>query len=325
MTVNLTSPGANVYLTVTSPGGSVLASAQFGEQSLDRFLPETGDYKLEVSTIAGTPQTTFTLVVSIVGAQQPTVQSTLQPTFQPTTPPNAQRISFAPGTSSAQVSGHIVGTTIDRYLLAAAAGQSMQVSVSSPTNNVFLSVVAPSGAMLASAPAGAKSFSGALPQTGDYTFRVSTSYGTAQADYTLVVSVSNTPLPTSTPLPATSAAQPTAIPQPGVQRISFAAGATSASVSGPVSGGVTPTYLVGAGSGQRMTINLSSPGGNVYMTVTSPSGATLASASLGQQSLDHFLSESGDYTITDLHAAGDTRHELHAERVDYGLGVSTLA
>ncbi|MFN8450050.1 MAG: PPC domain-containing protein [Anaerolineae bacterium] len=63
MQISLTSPGGNVYLTVLSPSGTVLANAAMGEQSLDRFLPETGDYIIQVSTPGGL--TNFTLAVSV--------------------------------------------------------------------------------------------------------------------------------------------------------------------------------------------------------------------------------------------------------------------
>lgn len=310
MQLALASPGGNVFLSVFSPSGQTLASATLGEQSLDRFLSETGDYTIQVTTLPGTPATNYSLTVAVIGGQPvpPTGQPTQQqPTVPP--PPDAQRITFAPGTTTAQVSGQVGGSTVIRYLLAAGAGQNMQVSVSSPTNNVFLSVLTPSGAFLAQATAGAKSFTGVLPQTGDYTFRVSTSPGAATTSYTLSVTVTGAgqPLP---PTPTQSQPQPTSIPPAGTVRIRFAAGATSATVTGQVDSSASRNYVLGANSGQRMTIMLSSPGSNVYLTVLTPSGVMLANAALGESSLDHFLPESGDYTIQISTPGGATNFTL---------------
>lgn len=298
MQISLTSPGNNVYMTVTSPGGAKLTSAALGERSLDHTLSESGDYTIEVSVEPGTPQTNYALLVSITGGQPPV-------TSQP--PPGAQRISFASGTNSATVNGQVGGATVITYLLEALAGQNMQVAVSSPTNNVFLSVLTPSGAFLAQATAGAKSFSGVLPQSGDYTFRVSTSPGAAQTTYTLTVTVTGA----GQPLPSTST-PPTSQPPPpaGYQRIQFAPGATSATIMGQVDSSAFKGYVLGASAGQRMQITLTSPAANVYLTVISPGGAMMAQASLGEQSLDRFLPETGDYTIQVSTPGGSTNFTL---------------
>ncbi|MCC6801760.1 MAG: hypothetical protein IT319_02660 [Anaerolineae bacterium] len=308
--ISLTSPGSNVYLSVIAPSGAMLANASLGERSLDHILSESGDYVVQVSTLSGTPNTNYALQISITGEQPaPTSVPTGQPpTVQP--PPSAQRISFAPGTSSAQVSGQVGGYTVITYLLEALAGQNMQVTVSSPTNNVFLSVLTPGGAFLVQAAAGAKSFTGTLPQSGDYTFRVSTTPGGATTSYTLNVTVTGAgqPLPPTLP-PSTSAPPSTAIP-PSYQRIQFAPGATSAAVNGQVDSSGFRGYLVGASAGQRMVITLTSPGNNVYLTVYSPSGSTMANASFGETSLDRFLPENGDYTIQVSTPGGTTNFTL---------------
>lgn len=308
--ISLTSPGNNVYLSVIAPSGAILANASLGERSLDHILSESGDYVVQASTLPGTPDTNFALLVSIVGGQPaPTSVPTGQPaTVQP--PPSAQRISFAPGSNSAQVSGQVGGYTVITYLLEALAGQNMQVSVSSPTNNVFLSVLTPSGAFLAQATVGAKSFTGALPQSGDYTFRVSTSPGAATTTYTLNVTVTGAGQPLPPTLPPSTSAPPPATSTAPYPRIQFAPGATSATVSGQVDSSASKGYLVGASAGQRMQISLTSPGGNVYLTVTSPSGSTMASASLGETSLDRFLPENGDYIIQVSTPGGATNYTL---------------
>ncbi len=202
------------------------------------------------------------------------------------TPSAPERINFAPGTNSAQLVGQVDENSFHTYLLAAVAGQRMQARVASPYNNVYLTVVSPFGSPLARAQAGAQSFDGILPETGDYTLQVSAPAGTALTTYLLNVTVTT---PTPTPLP------PTAVP--GYQRIHFAPGAVSAQVNGQVDGTGFDGYLLEAHAGQRMQIILSSPTGNVFLTVVSPFGSPLARAQNGVQSFDQILPETGDYRL----------------------------
>jgi len=286
MQVAVTSATSDVYLTVVSPGGSPLARAQAGAQSFAGTLPENGDYTLQVSAFSGTPLTAYTLTVSVTGSIVPPTQQ--GPVAGPTT-----RISFPAGGTSAQVTGQVGGYVVNYYLVNAQAGQVMQASVTSPGNNVFMTVAAPSGAILASAPAGAKSYSGTLPESGDYTLRISTIPGGALTNYTISVTI-------------TGAIQPP--PQNGNQRIQFAAGATSATVSGQVSGDVFNGYVINAQANQRMRITLMdfSTTNFVYITLISPGGSPLARAQVGAQSFDGILPESGDYTIQVSAPAGTT-------------------
>ncbi|MEO8392531.1 MAG: hypothetical protein ABI700_06025 [Chloroflexota bacterium] len=283
MQVSVTSPGGNVYLTVVSPFGSPLARAQAGAQSFAGTLPENGDYTLQVSAPSGTPLTNYTLGVSVTGspAQPP-------PQAGPTT-----RINFPPGGTSAQVAGQVGGYFVNYYLVNAQAGQFMQTSVTSPGNNVFMTVAAPSGAILASAPAGAKSYSGTLTESGDFTLRISTIPGGALTNYTVSVSI-------------TGSIQPP--PNNGSQRIQFAQGANSATVNGQVSGDVFNGFVINAQAGQRMRITLMSYSltNFVYITLVSPGGSPLARAQNGAQSFDDMLPESGDYTIQVSAPSGTT-------------------
>ena len=283
MQVAVTSPGGNVYLTVVSPFGSPLARAQAGAQSFAGTLPENGDYTLQVSAPSGTLLTNYTLNVSVTGtAAQP------QPQAGPTV-----RINFPAGGTSAQVSGQVGGYVVNYYLVNAQAGQLMQASVTSPNNNVFMTVAAPSGAILASAPAGAKSYTGTLSESGDYTLRISTTPGGAQTSYLISLSITGN----------LGVIQP---PNNGSQRIQFANGATAATVTGQVSGDVYNGYLLNARAGQRMRLTLMAFGNPLYLTLVSPGGSPLARAQVGAQSFDGILPENGDYTIQISAPSGTT-------------------
>ncbi len=266
----VSSPYSNVYLTVVSPGGSPLARAQAGAQNFNGNLPETGDYTLQISAPVGTATTTYILNVSVTGGAVPTT---------PPGQPGNQRIRFATGATSASVNGEVDGNTYQGYLLEAQAGQLMRVNLISSGSPVYLTVVSPGGSPLARAQAGAQSFYGTLPESGDYTLQVSAPAGTPTTYYTLIVSATNG---------ASSGFN---------QRIRFAAGATSATVTGQDAGSTVDTYLLNAFIGQTMQVTLASPSGTAYLNVIAPDGSPLARAQAGAQSFSGSLPVSGDYQL----------------------------
>ena len=269
MRLVLASPNSNAFLTVVSPGGTPLARAQNSILTFDQTLPESGDYRITVSSPAGTPTIIYLLNAAVTGAVQPT----------PIPGGTTQRISFPTGANSAQVSGQIDGNTFQGYLLNAQAGQRMQLSVSSPTGSAYLTVVSPNGTPLARAQNGTQTFDQTLPESGDYTIQVSTPAGTPTISFTLFVAVTGQTQPTSP------------------QRIRFAAGSTAAQVSEQVDGNTTVSYVLEARAGQRMQVFMTSPLSNVYLTLVSPFGSPLARAQAGAQSFDGILPESGDYSL----------------------------
>lgn len=93
-----------------------------------------------------------------------------------------------------------------------------------------------------------------------------------------------------------------------VERLQFAAGATSATVTGTVNGtGISShTYILYAFAGQQMTINLNP----INLTVSSPSGTLLTNHTTGPYTVT--LPETGDYYVTASVplAAGDTPYTM---------------
>ena len=97
------------------------------------------------------------------------------------------RIQFARGATSATVNGELARRGIDRYVLTAMAGQSMQVDVNSPGEAVVLAVQGEDGTILLNRGNGETAWSGVLPKSQDYIVSV-ISTGPA-AGYSLTVTI----------------------------------------------------------------------------------------------------------------------------------------
>lgn len=106
--------------------------------------------------------------------------------------PEPTRIEFAPGTSSAAFESQLTGQNQDRYLLWAAAGQTMSVEIVSTTNNVLFHIEGVSdGQVYKHLLDGESSWQGNLSLSQDYLITVDKVGDTAT--YTLHVSVVDAP------------------------------------------------------------------------------------------------------------------------------------
>ena len=102
--------------------------------------------------------------------------------------------------------------------------------------------------------------------------------------------------------------------QAGIQRIRFAAGATSALVDGNLSGGQVARYVLTALAGQTMTIQPYSEGAPVIVTLFDTSRVVLGSTASGEQWSGR-LPATGDYTVAIYPApyAGSVNFQLRVE------------
>ncbi len=116
----------------------------------------------------------------------------------------------------------------------------------------------------------------------------------------------NTAKPTITPSSATPTPEVKASPvvvapktESGIKRISFDAGESSATVSDSVIRGERSIYVVGAKSGQTMSVEITSLEDNAVFQIQTPSGKFLADAADGDDATtwDGTLPASGDYKI----------------------------
>jgi LysM repeat protein len=163
---------ANTLVNISVQGvsdGVPYKRASVGTPDFDMTLPLTQDYLLRVVNFSNTAAS-YSLYIQI----------------DPLASGGAPiRIQFARGETSATVSGSLVRGEQERYILGARSGQTMVVNISSVENNAVITVAAPNGQILSSADV--RSWSGVLPQNGDYLVTVGSVRG--NASYNLVVTI----------------------------------------------------------------------------------------------------------------------------------------
>lgn len=102
----------------------------------------------------------------------------------------SQRVSFAPGTSAANVGGNAQGFQVREYVLNAGAGQTMFTELLANSAALRVQVVSPTGRSLY---LGGGNWSGRLPVAGDYRVRVSQLANAARqgntSDFSLTVGI----------------------------------------------------------------------------------------------------------------------------------------
>ena len=229
-------------------------------------------------------------------------------------------IEFPAGQTSAEVFAELAAGRTDSYLVRGQQGQTLSVEITSPNDDVLLSVVGEDGTPLKRYQNGPPSWTGELPATQDYILQ-SVSVGQATS-YTLRVSIE----------PPGSAGQ---------ERIVFKSGATTATRSGNLSPSGANEYVLTAAAGQRMHVQTTGYSAPVHFTLSSPDGQTW-SGEAGASDVyiftkEVFLPEDGDYVVTLSVPAGEesTRYDVTftidsslrptelPEQVEFGSGASS--
>jgi hypothetical protein len=151
-------------------------------------------------TAAPLPAITYT---PVPGAAYPE-PATPVPAIPSATPlPAASRILFTSGATSTTVEGDLDAGQTLYYVIEGAAGQSMDVDLSSPTSNVYLGVTAATtGGTLLDALLQDANWTGTLPAAQDYYLSVTASG--AETNYSLTVALSplsTAPIATATTVP----------------------------------------------------------------------------------------------------------------------------
>lgn len=285
MTIDLRSDGMAANFAVTGVDNGQPYKRIVNEDRVWVFVtPVSQDYLISIQTTAPTD---YTLLVTIPPAATPV------PTV---TPP--QRLSFAPGATSATATGVLPANGQAGYLLRAVVGQTMFVNLSSPGNIANFSVSGYNdNRVLKPLSDSSRNWSGKLPSTQDYLVTV-VNPSAGSVNYTLVVSFS--------PLSGASTS-----PTNQVQRISFAPGAVSATVGGPIAGGSVQQYVLRAQAGQTMNVTVSSPTSDVALGVQGVrDGVIYQGYQQGYSDWSGVLPANQDYLLSVYAAEGNTSYSM---------------
>ena len=293
MTVMLKSPDSSVILEVAGlSDGQALLASDVRQTEWQGTLPSSQDYS--INAFATGDETYYVLQVTIPATDAPTK-------------PDAARIEFAPGATSAVVQGALAAGATDQYVLHGAADQQMTVTVTSPANSVVLEIVGLSqGQPLLRSHALQTSWQGTLPATQDYSVKVVSTRGVTS--YSLQVSI-----PAAEPPPTTEG-----------NRIQFAAGATSAVVDGSLEQGAADEYVLRANGGQWMMAMVFSPDNSVVLEIVGlTDGQPLVRSDLRQPFWQGSLPATQDYSVKAVPTTGATVYTLQViipERVEFATG-----
>jgi heat shock protein HslJ len=150
MNVNLTFTEGESILVVWGEDGDVLLSDHAEVSSVERLLPTTQDYYIQVK---GRPDgnTAYTMTVTVPGI-----------------PTGVERIVFPAGSTAATVSGELNASGSHQYVLEAQAGQTMNINTTFTDGMAILVVWGADGDVLLSDHAEAPAFQGVLRTTQDY-------------------------------------------------------------------------------------------------------------------------------------------------------------
>ena len=228
-----------------------------------------------ISTLTTTP----TLISFSPTPNPPTpIPPTITPLRAPAfSLPAATRVRFATGATSGAATGTIRLGQTQNFVLGALQGQPLQVFVNSTDNDVTMSITAESGLALLPASQGSSGWQGTLPATQDYYIQIIG--GAREQDYSLSVSVPN--------------------------RIQFAPGTTSATVSGKTVDGYIASYVVAARGGQTMNILLKPEPNVAALTVWGFSdGQPYIRSHMGSTTFNMQLPSTQDYIIDVVPQAG---------------------
>lgn len=243
---------APVSFIIKSPGGTQWPSEVWGIGGLTALktivLPQNGDYLISLLVPNAAPATNFNLNVTV-----------LTPT--PNSAP-AERINFAAGATTADRRGALTSGGVKRYVLQAVAGQTMQVNTVARSVPVGFTLQSPRGKVYTGEALGSEVYifakTVALPESGDYLLTLNTPAGSAPTLYDVNFQITG-PGGAPTPTPA---------PDTPPQRVTFAPGATSVTLSGRVTFPQRICYVLGAQAGQEMTVQIASPGDQANFLVS---------------------------------------------------------
>ena len=270
--VQLSSQPAGANFEVASQDNNTVYKS-FADPSLDwsYVLPASQNYRVTINSV--TP-VVFTLTVTLGGGGGG----------------GAQRINFAPGQTSAQVTGTAGLGQSPQYVFFANGGQQVRIVVISPGNIANFGLTGVTDGITYKSPADpTRDWTFTLPTSQDYQITVSAG---SSVNFTLQIFLLN-------PQP------------PQTERITFAPGQSTKVVSGNLQANVPKYYVVYVAAGQQLRLLLTSnPAGSanfaingvsdgiVYKQLTDPSRETTITVPTSQDYLiTVFSSVSASYQL----------------------------
>ncbi len=185
-------------------------------------------------------------------------------------------IVFASGATAAVQQGILQPNQVQSYTLSAGQNQPMILLLTSQFNDSYLGVFEPDGNILLDPAKKWTNWQWLLPATEVYTIRV---YGGSTAGtYTLTTKVA--------------------------QRISFAAGASSATLNGSTPKGFVVSYAITCNASQVMNVSLNVPASQAYLDVFGLATGDLLSPSARVNTWTGTLPSTQDYIIEVIPVGG---------------------
>jgi hypothetical protein len=189
---------------------------------------------------------------------------------------DAERITFASGSTAALVKGSLPASGSDQYVLRVFDGQTMNVNLAFSEGRAILVVWGADGTVLLTDHAEVSSFQRVLPTTQDYFIKVE---GRPEGSTTYSMTVS---------IPSISA---------GAERIEFAPGSTSATVTGQLNVSEADQYVLHALVGQTINVEATFTEGRAILEVWGQDGAVLLTDHAEVSSFQGVLPATQDYYI----------------------------
>ena len=222
--------------------------------------------------------------------------------------PTATPIHFAHGATSAHVSGHVAANGDRRYTFQARAGQTATFHLSRSTSAMTWTLVGPTGPSVHNAHSPRQSdFTYRLPESGTYYVDI---VSTRSASYDLSVAIPATTTGTS-PSTGTSTEATSATQTAAGEKIRFAPGSTSTTITGGVGTTGAAHFHFDATAGQRAVVTLQDISGKGTWSLVAPDGsplhngmseeqghATLTLPQTGSYRLDLQIPSGATYTVT---------------------------
>lgn len=183
-----------------------------------------------------------------------------------------KRIQFVPGEISAVVQGNLVDRNLQPYLIEAAQGQIMTVTIEGA--GVSMNLLQQNGQGIDNSSYQARRWTGQLPKSERYTIEV-----TGTGAYSLDVAIT----PVSQFIDS------------NIQHVRFARGQSQTTVTGDIQPKQPRRYLLKASGGQIMAVRALK--GDVSLVVTAPNGQRIGGSSAQTRDWKNRLPMDGEYTI----------------------------